>query len=61
MKKQGEAMNLHGWRQIEYSGLEPFYSQEFIESEENEENNFYSFAGEDTNDNGEHKRHTMCS
>ena len=61
MKKNFDTMNLPGRQQHRYSGLEPVYSQEFIESEENEENNFYSFTGEDLKDSGEENRRMMNS
>ena len=53
MKKQIENMFMPGCPSYGYTGFEPVYSQEFIESEEDLENNFYSLARDDRYDPGD--------
>jgi len=53
MKQKENTMTMPGWHRQSNQGLETNYIQEFDEREDNEENNFYSFSGDNQNDPGE--------
>jgi hypothetical protein len=59
MKKNFEITDESVPESIRYSGLEPVYSREFIESEENEENNFFRFLAEVFSETAEDSRRIM--
>jgi hypothetical protein len=61
MKKNREIITMPIRQPYGYSGLEPLLSQEFIESEENEENNFFCFPGDERYDQENFERQRMNS
>jgi hypothetical protein len=61
MKKNCEIINMPNRQLYEYSGIEPLFSQEFIESEENEENSFFCFPGDERYDQENFERRKMNS
>ena len=47
MKQRVNPLNQPGWPQQGNLGADLSFNQEFVESEENDENNFFSFQDED--------------
>ncbi|MEI7527178.1 MAG: hypothetical protein WCJ95_22700 [Mariniphaga sp.] len=61
MKTKDNLVNMPGWQGQRFSGSTPEILQEFIESEENEENNFYCPAGDWNKETVENRKEFLAS